>query len=256
MTNLFILNILLFLGVLLLSVLIFLKFQTGNFGEIYKKVFKTESLLNKLLLVIITVSIIMLLIQLFSAVIYYLILFSGLAYSEYVLENTVPNGQDPVSWLTYPEGGINSINRLSVLPIPEWFDNLIKSINFNGIIYLFLYFFKPVKVEGHLDDLLGQQLFIHFLLIIVVIGLIILFCIYFYITIMLNNKDYILKRFNNKFILFYLKYQLFLAKLSQFTLPLLILLGLLELLVMSHFLITHPIPYEQLPIDLHTFVKR
>ena len=60
---------------------------------------------------------------------------------------------------------------------------------------------------------------------------------------------------NNKFITLYLKYQIFLAKVSLFLLPLLIMLGLIELFVGLYFIITHPIPYEVLPIDLHTYVN-
>lgn len=115
--------------------------------------------------------------------------------------------------------------------------------------------FKPVGVQGHLDDLIGQQLFIHFLLIFVVISLIILFSIYILIQTMFNNKEFIQKKFNNKFITLYLKYQIFLAKVSLFLLPLLIMLGLIELFVGLYFIITHPIPYEVLPIDLHTYVN-
>lgn len=115
--------------------------------------------------------------------------------------------------------------------------------------------FKPVGVQGHLDDLIGQQIFIHFLLIFVVISLIILFSIYFLIQTMYNNKEFIQKKFNNKFITLYLKYQILLAKVSLFVLPLLIMLGLIELFVGLYFIITHPIPIDLLPIDLHTYVN-
>ena len=32
--------------------------------------------------------------------------------------------------------------------------------------------------------------------------------------------------------------------------------GLIEIVVGLHFLITHPIPWEELPIDLHTYIKK
>ena len=73
---------------------------------------------------------------------------------------------------------------------------------------------------------------------------------------MVNNIDFITKRFNNRFILYYLKYQLFLSKLSLFILPLFIMFGLIELFVGLYFIITHPIPYENLGIDLHTYLKK
>ena len=75
------------------------------------------------------------------------------------------------------------------------------------------------------------------------------------VNIFLQNKDFILNRFKNKYIRFFIKYQIFLGKLSIFTLPLLMLFGLLELVVMLHYLITHPIPLELLPIDLHTYLS-
>ena len=73
---------------------------------------------------------------------------------------------------------------------------------------------------------------------------------------MYHNKDFILKRSNNRFVLLYVKYQLFLSKLSLFFLPLLLMFGLIELFVGLYFLITHPIPYECLPVDLHTYLKK
>uniref|UniRef100_A0A896Z209 Uncharacterized protein n=1 Tax=Coniophora puteana TaxID=80637 RepID=A0A896Z209_9AGAM len=126
----------------------------------------------------------------------------------------------------------------------------------NGLINNILNFFRPVEVEGHLDDLLGQQLFVLFLLLMIVIGLILLCSVYFFINIMLNNKEFIISKFNNRFILFYIKYQVFLGKLSLFILPIFILAGLIHLFIGLHFLITHPIPIEKLPIDLHTYFKK
>lgn len=89
-------------------------------------------------------------------------------------------------------------------------------------LHFFLQIFRPVPVEGFLDDLIGQQLFIQMLLLAVVIGLIIIFSVYIFILIMVNNKDFISKQFKNKFILFFIKYQLFLSKISFIILPLLI----------------------------------
>ena len=99
------------------------------------------------------------------------------------------------------------------------------------------------------------QLLIHFLLIIVVTSLIILFIFYFVVQTMFNNKEFILAKFNNRFIKLYIKYQIFLAKISLIILPLLIMLGLVELFVGLYFIITHPIPFEVLDIDLHTYIN-
>ena len=139
-----------------------------------------------------------------------------------------------------------------------------KIIYINIIIYILLLFkflsilldfFRPVPVVGYLDDLIGQQLFIHMLLFIIVISLIVLLTIYLLIQIMVNNKEFLLNKFNNKFITFYIKYQLFLGKISSFVLPLIIMFGLIELMVGLYFIITHPIPYDKLDIDLHICIK-
>nr|YP_009493210.1 hypothetical protein [Ganoderma calidophilum]AWJ64005.1 hypothetical protein [Ganoderma calidophilum] len=112
-----------------------------------------------------------------------------------------------------------------------------------------------VPVEGFLDDLIGQQLIIYILLLIVVISTIILFIVYLVIHFMIYNKDYLVNKFNNKFIILFIRYQLFLGKLSSFILPLFILCGLFQLLFGLHFLLTHSIPYESLGIDLHTYIS-
>ena len=152
----------------------------------------------------------------------------------------------------------NHVSISSLLPTDPFssINQLLDKFNFDSILSYILAIFRPVAVEGHLDDLIGQQLFIHFLLISVVFGLILILSVYIFINIFIHNKDYILKRFNNKFILLYIKYQLVLAKISMFLLPLLLMFGLLELLVGLHFLITHPIPFEKLPIDLHTYIDK
>jgi len=72
---------------------------------------------------------------------------------------------------------------------------------------------------------------------------------------MVKNKEFLLNNFQNKFILFFIKYQLFLGKISSFILPLLIMFGLIELMVGLYFIITHPIPFEKLDIDLHIFIN-
>ena len=153
------------------------------------------------------------------------------------------------------ESKIIAVQNASKL-LPDSYNQLLSHLSPENLFLNFIGLFKPAGVEGHLDDLIGQQLFIHFLLIIVVISLIILFTLYFSIQTMYNNKEFITKKFNNRFIRLYLKYQIFLAKISLIILPLLIMLGLIELIVGLHFLITHPIPFEELPIDLHTYLKK
>jgi hypothetical protein len=137
----------------------------------------------------------------------------------------------------------------------NFFDNLIPNQLGDSLFSNILDLFRPAEITGYLDDLIGQQLFILFLLFIIVISLIILLTIYIFIQIMINNKEFLLNKFNNKFILFFIKYQLILGKISSFVLPLLIMFGLFELLIGLYFLITHPIPFEKLDIDLHIFLK-
>ena len=70
---------------------------------------------------------------------------------------------------------------------------------------------NPVYVEGYFDDLIGQQLILHIILFVLVISLIFLFLFYIINNLIILNKNKILSKFNNKYVKFYLKYQLFLA---------------------------------------------
>ena|ERR1700742_780686 len=115
-------------------------------------------------------------------------------------------------------------------------------------------YFTPIHVSGFLDDLIGQQLAIFFILLILTLSLILLLISFFISNIIFINKDYIIKRFNNKFILLYIKYHSFMFKITLIYIPILMFIGLFVLIHGLHYLITHPIPYDQLGIDLHTYV--
>ena len=203
----------------------------------------------------------------------------------YAVENTNGFNRLMFSWLDYKNTGnwpnlipdilrYNSLNEIVpnlVKESSEKYTVIQNSSSFlpkgpgNPLDYIYIIpeflksslldFFRPVPVEGHLDDLIGQQLFIHILLLMVVTSLIILFTIYLVIQLLNNNREFLINKFNNKFIRFYFKYQLFLAKISMIILPIIILFGLIEMFVGVYFLLTHPIPYEKLDIDLHTFIK-
>jgi hypothetical protein len=80
-----------------------------------------------------------------------------------------------------------------------------------------------------------------------------LFCVVNIIFVL--NKDKILNKFDNKYIKYYIKYQLFLANLSLIYAPILIFAGLLVLIHGFYFLITHQIPYDSLDIDLHKYIS-
>jgi hypothetical protein len=109
----------------------------------------------------------------------------------------------------------NSTSSSSFLPndLNNFLDKFISDSIYSHLLGIF----RPVEVTGYLDDLIGQQLFILLLLFIIVFSLIIFLIIYLFIIILVKNKEYLLSIFNNKFFLFYVKYQLILAKLSYIT---------------------------------------
>ena len=78
-----------------------------------------------------------------------------------------------------------------------------------------------------------------------------------FINILLLNKDYILKKLDNKnkLIKLYFKYQTFLAHISFYFLPFLIIIGLIGNIYILHYLITHPLPLESLNMDIHTYIS-
>ena len=119
------------------------------------------------------------------------------------------------------------------------------------------FLFKPVSVNGYLDDLIGQQIAIEFILLLTSFFMCLLFLAYLANNLLFFNKEYIINKFgkNNKFILLYLKYQVFCIRFSLFYLPIFMFLGFFVLIHGSYFLITHQIPYESLGVDLHTLIK-
>ena len=126
-------------------------------------------------------------------------------------------------------------------------------------------FLKPSPVPtplwggetGFLDDLIGQQIAIHFIILFTSISLLLLIITFIINNVLYLNKEFLFKHFSqNKFIQFYLKYQAFTIKLSLFILPIFIFIGLFTLIQSSHYLLTHPIPYEDLNVNLHVYVGR
>ena len=134
------------------------------------------------------------------------------------------------------------------------FDDLYNILN-DSIINNVLNFFKPVEVSGHLDSLLGVQLVLYFSIIIMAISVSLLLILYLLINIFILNKDRLLNHFNNKIVRFYIKYQTILAYISFYILPVLMIFGLLSIILASYHLITHPIPYESMDIDLHQYIN-
>jgi hypothetical protein len=88
---------------------------------------------------------------------------------------------------------------------------------------------KPVQVQGFFDDLIGQRMFIEIILFIMCISIILLFIVFIFNLIFLFNKDKIIKKFNNKFITFYINYQAVFSWITLFFIPILIFTGLFTL---------------------------
>nr|AYM32774.1 hypothetical protein DXG00_000016 [Termitomyces sp.] len=141
------------------------------------------------------------------------------------------------------------------LPSPDLdFSNFIEK--FSHLIFKeTMQLLKPVQIQGFFDDLIGQRMFIEIILFITTICLILLFIIFIFNLIFLLNKDKIIKKFNNKFIRFYIKYQTALSWITLLYVPIFIFMGLFTLFNGILWLITHQIPYESLGIDLHQFIS-
>jgi len=146
----------------------------------------------------------------------------------------------------------NSTNNF--LPSLDSYKDVIDTI-IDKIFTETIQIIQPVPVQGFLDDLIGQRMFIEVILFIscfFTILLIIAFCIN---LIFLLNKDKFIKFFDNKFFTLYFKYQALIAKISLFYLPLFIALGLYTITHGLYWLITHQIPYNSLDIELHQFIS-
>ena len=120
-----------------------------------------------------------------------------------------------------------------------------------------LSFFKLGSSDGYFDELYGFIWFSQVLLLIISVSILVLFLLYVYNNILIVNKEAIMNRVNdkNKILKFYVKYQLVLSRISFYFLPLLIIIGLLEIIYISNYLISHPLPVEKLPIDAHVYIS-
>lgn len=165
------------------------------------------------------------------------------------------NQLDPIITKVTEEANNNPVVNQAQNLLPNDVGNSISHFINDTLNMFLMYLSQSAPVEGYLDDLIGQQLIIYILLLIVVISTIFLFLVYLFVLFILSNKDYFLTRFNNKYINFFIRYQLFLSKLSLFILPIFIMIGLLQLLIGIYFLVTHMIPYDSLGIDLHKYVS-
>jgi len=139
-------------------------------------------------------------------------------------------------------------------PIVNIISEAFNSIPEFGSNFLFK-LFEAREVVGFIDDLLGQQLIIYFSLFIILISLSLFILIFFWNLFIFSFRDIFLSYFTNKYVVWFIKYQIVLFKVSLVVLPILILFNLFILGHGLYFLITHPIPYDTLNIDLHTYVE-
>lgn len=133
-------------------------------------------------------------------------------------------------------------------------NDLINSM-INKFFELFSHLFNPIISEGYLDDLIGQHLMFQMLILIVSISILLLIVVFLIISFFLKKKDYLMNKFDNKYIKMYLRYQFLIAKASYYIIPILIGIGLLDNIVMLYYMLTHPIPYHVIPVSLHIYVK-
>ena len=111
-------------------------------------------------------------------------------------------------------------------------------------------FFKVIPVYGRADDLLAIQLTFLGSLFIILVAVFLLFLVYVLSNILKKYQYQILARYNKKWINFILK--IFINRLTSTYLPILLLIGIIASIYLSHSLITHPIPFWEAGIDLTT----
>lgn len=97
---------------------------------------------------------------------------------------------------------------------------------YENLFRFFFQCFNPVHVQGHFDDLVGQRMFIEFLLLTSCFCVVILFIIFIFNLIFVLNKDRILNNFKNKYVLFLIRYELLVSKITLVVIPFFILVGL------------------------------
>lgn len=100
---------------------------------------------------------------------------------------------------------------------------------------------SPVDHSIPLETLINQHFIIILGLFFIVLALILIVIFYYVDLIIIFNKDYLLNKVNNKFVLMYVKYVVFSTRVNLIFISTLILVILLFLVYCLHYLITHPI---------------
>lgn len=171
--------------------------------------------------------------------------------------NTATNSIEQLADKSVVDSTVNEVNKVIESGsqfISDGSDVIIQKL-LNAFFNLTFSIISPVKVDAYLDDMIGQQIILHIILFILAISILFLFLFYIMNLLILSYKDQILSKFNNKLIVFIIRFELGLAKIATIYAPILIIIGLFVLIHGLYFLISHQIPYESLGIDLHTFIS-
>ena len=179
----------------------------------------------------------------------------GNRYSEQAINTRLQQAIDAYNNRGTGTGSISNSLSSEQNPMIEALIKILESIPDN-LTQILASIFKAESVAGHLDDLMGQQLFILICLYFLMVFIILLFIVYIINNVFLHYKDVLLNYFDNKYIKLYIHYQVLLGRISIIYMPILIIFFMLGLCKGLLFLINHPIPFESLNIDLHTYIKR
>lgn len=127
-------------------------------------------------------------------------------------------------------------SNVDVTPVIDNANSFVSSNSNSLLDYLFQVYEKLFRVvmqllnhevvEGHLDDLIGQRMFIQFILFSSCICVVILFILFIFNLIFVFNKDKVLSLVNNKLLIWFIRYELFVSRITLIVFPVLILLGL------------------------------
>ena len=116
----------------------------------------------------------------------------------------------------------------------EWLSNLLAQlVKACGM--------EPKPTDLPLDVLVNQHAVIIYLLFFAMVSMIILIILLIFTICLYYYKDYFLKNFTNYYVNLYIKYQIFLAKISFVIYTIFILLDMFVLVHGLFYLATHPI---------------
>lgn len=120
--------------------------------------------------------------------------------------------------------------------------NFLSDSDISGYIFkLFGDIFKPVEHSIPLDTLVNVHHVLLLCLFIIVLCLILLVFYFFINLLIISNKDYLLNKVKNKYVILYVRYVVFKSKIDIILLGAMIIVSLSFILYVLHYLIVHPI---------------